>query len=310
MKTIKLTLTSLLCASLTALSVSASDYSTDRSRQQEVSNSTEEEFKVAFLTDVHLDITDQLQQSVGMRKAMKDVETRNVDLVIFGGDNAFFDGKGPADYAAVDSTLLAFKSIAESSGLPTYYTIGNHDRYYFNPDGTKEPTGMKLYEKHLGKTQYSFDHKGVHFLVINSVLPQQWHSYNISDEQLEWIKADLETLPEGTPVIAVTHVPVQSLYYPAISGTIVPTDMIDNFKVLWDLLAEYNTIAVLQGHQHLHEELLSKGMWFLTGGAVCASWWSGPLAGTEEGYLLLTINPGKSEAHWEYIDYGWDPQKK
>ena len=266
-------------------------------------------FKVAFLTDVHLDITDNLHQTAGFTQAMKDVKSRGVDLIIFGGDNAFFDGKGPQDYAAVDSTLTVFRSIAESAGVPVHYTIGNHDRYYYNSDGTRDDAGMKMYEKHLGETTYSFDHKGVHFLVINSVKPHPWHSYYIDDKQLEWIKSDLDALPEGTPVIVSTHVPLQSLYYPAMSGTVVPTDMIDNFKVLWDLLAQYHTIAVLQGHQHLYEEMLSKGLWFVTGGAVCASWWSGDLAGTQEGYLLLTLDPKADQYHWEYIDYGWDPTK-
>lgn len=270
---------------------------------------SETAFRIAFLTDVHLDITDQLRQTEGFKQAMEDVATRDVDLVLFGGDNAFFDSKGSKDYAAVDSTLTAFESIARSTGLPTYFTIGNHYRYYYNADGTKDPTGLRMFEKHLGKTTYSFDHKGVHFLVINSVEPQPWHSYHISDEQLDWIKSDLEVLPVGTPVFVSTHVPMQSLYYPAMDGTIVPTDMIDNFKVLWDLLQQYHTVAILQGHQHLHEELLSKGLWFLTGGAVCASWWSGPLAGTEEGYLLLTIDPAKDDYHWEYIDYGWGVRK-
>lgn len=305
---INLQVVSLLFICFASLSAYASGPRVCGSYTKEANAHSSDEFRVAFLTDVHLDVTDRLNQSKGFRKAINDVKTRGVDLVIFGGDNAFFDGKSAKDYSAVDSTLIAFKTIAESTGLPTYYAIGNHDRYYFNPDGTKEPTGMKMFEKHLGETYYSFDHKGVHFVVINSVLPQSWHDYNISEDQLDWIKADLDALTEGTPVFVVTHVPLQSLYYPAISGTVVPTDMIDNFKVLWDLLAQYNTIAILQGHQHLHEELLSKGMWFLTGGAVCAGWWSGPLAGTEEGYLLLTIDPTKSEAHWEYIDYGWDPQ--
>ena len=54
-------------------------------------------FKVAFLTDVHLDITDNLHQTAGFTQAMKDVKSRGVDLIIFAGDNAFFDGKGPQE---------------------------------------------------------------------------------------------------------------------------------------------------------------------------------------------------------------------
>ena len=45
---------------------------------------------------------------------------------------------------------------------------------------------------------------------------------------------------------------------------------------------------VLQGHQHLDEKIYAKGTWFITGGAVSASWWGGAFHGTEEGFLLVS----------------------
>ena len=76
-----------------------------------------------------------------------------------------------------------------------------------------------------------------------------------------------------------------------------------------DLLKQYNVRLVLQGHQHIHEEIQERGRWFVTGGGICASWWSGPLADTEEGYVLVHVGDN-GDLSWEYIDYGWDAVRK
>lgn len=294
----------LLVLALTATACTQKQETTTDTAKAEVTKSGA--FQIAFLTDVHLNRDNSLQRSQGMQKAVDHAKSKGVDLIIFGGDNADLDGLDKDRYQTADSLNTVFKRIAESSGLPTYYTIGNHDRYYFREDGSREDSGLELYKKHFGEVDYSFDHKGVHFVVINSVNRDAKHTYRITDEQKAWLTSDLSALSSGTPVFVITHVPLQSLYYPAVEGTIVPTDMVENFKEVWDILEGYNTIAVLQGHQHLHEELLSKGLWFLTGGAVCANWWRGPLFGTEEGYLLLTLDPTSESYDWDYVDYGWD----
>jgi len=61
---------------------------------------------------------------------------------------------------------------------------------------------------------------------------------------------------------------------------------------------------VLQGHLHFLEDVYVNGIHFITGGAVCAAWWTGPNDGLEEGYVVVQVK-GK-EFDWEYFDYGWD----
>lgn len=53
----------------------------------------------------------------------------------------------------------------------------------------------------------------------------------------------------------------------------------------------------------------SSQWWFITGGAICASWWYGPLADTQEGYVLVHVDQGNN-FRWEYIDYGWNEIKE
>lgn len=231
-------------------------------------------FSFAFLTDVHLNKDNNGNGNEGLEKALNDAKSKGVDFVIFGGDLTDLDGLKSEQESTADSLLARFKSIVDKSGLKAYFTIGNHDRFYtFN--GQPDPAGFKMFQKHLGETNYSFDHKGVHFVVLNSVQRDSLHTYFVNDDQFKWLENDLSNLDKEKPLIVVTHVPFQSLYYPAVEGKIVSTDMFENFKEVWDLLLNYNLKAIFQGHQHLHEELFVKDTWFLTGGAVSAGWWGG-----------------------------------
>ena len=266
-------------------------------------------FTFAFLTDVHLNANNFDISSKGLKQALEHAKSKEVDFVLFGGDLADLDGLQPQDSLRADSLLAAFKSIVDESGVKAYFTIGNHDRYYtFNHQA--DTAGFKLFEKHLGYTYYSFDHKGVHFVVLNSVqIDDSSRNYHVGPEQIEWLKADLLNLSPGTPLVVSTHVPFQSLYYPAVEGVVKDVDMFTNFKEVWDILLAYDLKVILQGHQHLHEELLVNNTNFVTGGAVSAAWWSGPLLDTEEGYMLVTVDK-KQNLSWEYIDYGWEANAK
>ena len=266
-----------------------------------------ESFSFAFLTDVHLNRNNKGNGNDGLRMALDNAKQHHVDFVIFGGDNADVDAMAPDDEATADSLVSRFKSIVDSSGIKSYYTIGNQDRYYtFN--AVPDSAGFNLFQKHFGKTYYSFDHKGIHFIVLNSVQRDAQHTYFVNDEQFRWLQNDLAQTGHEKPLVVITHVPFQSLYYPAVEGRIVPIDMLDNFKQVWDALSEYNLKIILQGHQHLHEELFVRNTWFLTGGAVSAGWWGGEFYTTQEGYLLISVDSHKNFS-WKYVDYGWDAKK-
>jgi hypothetical protein len=89
-----------------------------------------------------------------------------------------------------------------------------------------------------------------------------------------------------------------------VEGVYKSKDTFINFKEVWNLFDNHKLKLVLQGHQHLFEEIKVKGVQFLTGGAVSACWWGGSFYGTEEGFVLLELEDDNFS--YSYVDYGWD----
>jgi hypothetical protein len=274
--------------------LSACNYATTKAKERKLT--------FAFLTDVHLNHTDNGNRTQGLKTALDKVKEYHVDFVIFGGDNADIDGIKNGKTA--DSLYNHFKSIVDASQFQVYSAIGNHDRFMGDTSRT-DLSGSKLFEKYFGPTYYSFDQQGIHFIVLNSVQSDTVPGYFVNRDQMAWLRNDLGKLTPSTPIVLIVHVPVLSMYYPAVNGYFTSADMIANFKEVWDAFSKYNLKLTLQGHQHLYEEILSKGNWFVTGGAVCANWWNGAFYGTEEGFLLVEVT-SDNEFSWSYIDYGWN----
>lgn len=294
----------IIAVSLIALFLSCTGNSGENSNLEK-----EVAFSFAFLTDVHMNSNNIDVSAAGLKQALKHAKSQNIDFVIFGGDLADLDHLQPQDSFRADSLMSVFKSVVTGSGVKPYFAIGNHDRYYtFNNE--PDVSGFKFFEKYFGETYYSFDHKGIHFVILNSVqINDSTRKYCVGPEQMEWLKSDLTTISRETPLVVVTHVPFQSLYYPAMEGVVKDADMFSNFKEVWDVLLDYNLKVILQGHQHLHEELLVNNTYFVTGGAVSAGWWGGPLLDTEEGYMLVRVD-NEGNMSWNYIDYGWEAANK
>lgn len=262
-------------------------------------------YRFAFLTDVHMNGNNVKASSAGLKKALEHAKQQGAEFVIFGGDLIDLDHLKEQDQAHADTMVGLFLSIVSESGLKAHFAIGNHDRYY-TFEGNPDPSGFAFFEKHYGETYFSFDHKGIHFVVLNSVqIDPSTSKYCVGPAQVEWLKNDLSQISPETPLVVVTHVPFQSLYYPAVEGVVKDLDMFMNFKEVWDILSQHNLKVILQGHQHLHEELLVNKTHFVTGGAVSAAWWGGPLLDTEEGYLLVEVKEN-GHMNWQYIDYDWE----
>src|SRR5256885_4615647 len=67
----------------------------------------------------------------------------------------------------------------------------------------------EAFQEFFGKTHYTFDHKGVHFIVIDNVSDP---AALIGDEQLAWLAADLSQRPRNAPIVVLTHRPLFDLY--------------------------------------------------------------------------------------------------
>jgi len=262
----------------------------------------QERFSFAFLTDVHVNGNPQAHSLAGFRKAASAAAEQGADFIITGGDNVDVDGMGTAQRDQAVGLYTQYKEVAGSIGIPFHYTIGNHDRYW-GDDASSGGYGEKLFERFFGRTYYSFEHKGWLFVVLNSTQVCNGQ-YCVDAEQQRWLTELLEKTPVTQPIVVSVHVPFLSLYYPVLEGRYTATDTFVNQKEIFDGFERHNLKLVLQGHQHLYEEIKVKGVQFITAGAVSANWWGGPFHGTEEGYLLVHIDGDGFT--WEYVDYGWE----
>ena len=209
----------------------------------------ETKFSFAFLADVHLYENNFRGSSDGFKRVLEQVKTRDVDFLLFGGDNVPIDHHKPGGEKA-EALMRSFKAMVDENGQKAYYTAGNHDLIF--TDGSLNPDSLRLYEKVFGPAYYSFTHKGVHFIVLNSNEQDGKGVFRIGEEQVEWLKEDLKATGTDVPIVLSMHVPMLSLYYPAIEGEYVMKDgMFSNYKEVWDLLREYPVKLVLQGHQHI-----------------------------------------------------------
>lgn len=284
--------TVLLCTVLAAtLFVSCTD-----------NKSKDETFSFAFMTDIHLNKGgDQNGCFDGLNKAIMSASEKGADFIITGGDNVDIDGF-KSDTASARMMFGKFRDVINESPLKINATIGNHDRFW-GIVSEEHPHGEALFEEYIGPTYYSFENKEWKFIILNTVQAVRG-SYMVDSLQLEWVKKELENTEKSTPIILSMHVPMMSVYSASGPGRFGP-DMFYNFAELKELFNEYNLKLVLQGHQHLYEEIKTRGVQYITAGAVSGSWWGGSYYDTEEGYLLVTLSG--DDFSWEYVDYDWSP---
>ncbi|GGG74449.1 hypothetical protein GCM10007415_02410 [Parapedobacter pyrenivorans] len=262
----------------------------------------QEAFSFAFLTDIHTNTNPKSRSLEGFKQAIQLAETKGVDFILTGGDNADVDAMKSNQRETAVRLFSEYKAVVDQSSLPFKYTIGNHDRYW--GDGEKSGTyGEKLFESFFGETYYSFEHRGWLFIVLNSAQICDGQ-YCVDDTQQLWLSDLLARTPADQPIIVSTHVPFLSLYYPVLEGKYTDADTFVNQKEIFDMFGAHNLKLVLQGHQHLYEEIKVKGVQFITAGAVSANWWGGAFHGTEEGFLKVDI--AGDDFDWEYVDYGWE----
>jgi 3',5'-cyclic AMP phosphodiesterase CpdA len=98
----------------------------------------------------------------------------------------------------------------------------------------------KAYQELFGPTHYTFDHKGMHFIVLDNVSDPRAF---VGDEQLQWLAADLEKQPKDAHIVVFTHRPLFDLYPQWDWATR------DGAKAV-DLLLPHQNVTVFYGHIH------------------------------------------------------------
>ncbi len=116
---------------------------------------------------------------------------------------------------------------------------------------------------------------------------------SVSDCELDWLRADLQHIEPGMPIIGFIHIPLVSTFterrgeHPLSA----PWWEVVNYDAVIDVFAEHNTKLILQGHLHENERIHYRGIDFITSGAVCGSWWRDVLNfdGSPRGYQIVSV---------------------
>ena len=210
-------------------------------------------FKYAVISDTHLRPSGEssspwktnLLTNDRARWVAHTINAHRPDLVIHLGDIVH-----PVPHLSTySSASMVAQEIMRSLTCPWYLVPGNHDvgdkdnptvpSYIINDDYIED------FHRYHGPTFQSFDHGGIHFVMINSLAFNSGLSEEA--EQREWLEYDLEK-HRGNRVHLFSHYPPY-LHLPNEPSNY---DNLDQPARRWllDLIEEHNAEAFFAGHTH------------------------------------------------------------
>ncbi len=206
--------------------------------------------------------------------------------------------------------------LADASGIKgvmLYHTIGNHDHsmYYMGDFDT-----VKDYKENIGPTYYSFNVGKVHYVVLDDVecknatpskdgnnnpcYVREYDGHIVAD-QLTWLKKDLASVPNGTPLVVTMHIP---MFDPKGNAKLKESSAFES------VLKAYPEAHVVTAHTHTvynADKLSSLHIFEHNAGAICATWWwTGKLTpgvnigqdGSPGGYTVMDVTG--TDFKWQY----------
>ncbi len=200
------------------------------------------------------------------------------------------------------------------SGILIYHTMGNHD----NDMNAIGNWNAKIpYVDNIAPDYYSFNIGKVHYIVVDDIDCKNYKGGDrdyvkaLPQEQIDWLKKDLQYVDKSTPLIITTHA---QIFYPNGSKAYKIDHDASSTKALFDAVKGYK-VHYVTGHTHtifnaLPSETASLGAtdtYEHNAGAICASWWwSGNLTdgvyvsldGAPGGYSVWDING--TDMRWRY----------
>ena len=236
-------------------------------------------FSFAAVGDIQVGNQDELSyatKSIGVELAA----TKNTDFNMMLGD--LVNDNPPL--------LAVMKSFFENFYSPTWTIYGNHDRLVVDSTTTDA-----TYNEVFGSSVYAFNKGEVHFLVLNNIFPKGKKGYEgkFSDDQLEFVKNDLDLVPTNRLIIISQHIPLSYT---------------KNKNDLLNILANRSQVLFLSGHTHTTSRYFHNykdGVIHELGvGASCGNWWTGEKngfgvpeslmqCGSLPNYYLIHINKNK-----------------
>ncbi len=269
----------------------------------DVAYAAEAPFKFAWISDTHL-----YPKSLNTRfvektvRAAKEVQAMSspADFLIFGGDLA--------QLGKVEELELGVEILKEVN-IRKVYIPGEHDWYL--------DMGKKWGEL-FGQPNWTFDHKGVRFVGLDTVSrgPDYWTAKKMSPEermghmatldgtvagpwagvgrdQLDWLQKTLANWDRNRPVVIFSHNPLYE-YYP-------PWNFwVRDWREVNEVLKPYTKVTNIHGHTH---QVLYNEIGTMRSIGMLATSWPWPYA--PEGVPKLTrpmirVDPGD---HFDGV--GW-----
>lgn len=179
--------------------------------------------------------------------------------------------------------------VVKEVGIPFFQCIGNHDMD-LNKGG--DETSDRTFNEWFGPTHYSFNRGKVHYVVLDDVRylgqGKKYDGY-ITENQLEWLKKDLQYVPKDHLLILCAHIPV-------LRG-------VSNKDALLAITKEYN-MHIMSGHTHLNYNTIQGEIFEHNHGTVCGALWTGDICGdgTPNGYAVYKVKG--TELSWYYKSVG------
>jgi 3',5'-cyclic AMP phosphodiesterase CpdA len=252
---------------------------------------SKEAFRFAYISDSHLyekSVNDRFVR--GLLRAVDDVNDLDPqpDFVFYGGDLA---------QLGEPKQLELGHQILKNLKAPLKIMVGEHDWYL--------DLGQKWQEL-FGKPTYSFDIKGVHFVVLNSVVEKDFwtdrhmspmermktvagldngvqSSFTVGEPGRKWLEEDLAKLPDDAKLIVFSHSPLYKLYKNWNFWT-------DDAEEVQAILKRFKHVTVIHGHTH---QLLTNRIGNIHFHGLLSTAWPWPYA--PEGMPELTIQMSRPD---------------
>jgi 3',5'-cyclic AMP phosphodiesterase CpdA len=268
-------------------------------------------FTFAYISDAHIQLISGSKfvrnWDRGLIRAVAETNLLDPepDFVVFGGDLAQLGMKEELDHGAEMLSKLDYK---------THCVMGEHD-YYLDLG--------KYWSKLFGDQYYSWDHKGVHFVTLNSILTyddwthNRWPSdkqrmlemagldnpngspFMVGNDQREWLKKDLSNVKKDTPIVMFSHSPIQKIY----KGWNFWTEDAEEIQTL---LKPFDDVTVVYGHVH---QIQYNQIGNISFHAVMATAWPWPYpasyAQAESHMPKLTVPMNRADPFFERDATGW-----
>jgi hypothetical protein len=193
--------------------------------------SAADDFYFVQLSDTHWGFADPTinPDATGtLKKAIAAVNRLEPDFVVFTGDltHTTDDPRERRRRLSEFRDIVSALKVREIKFMP-----GEHDAALDRGEA---------YQEFFGKPNYSFDHKNVHFIVLDNVSDP---SASIGEAQLDWLAGELARFDKDAPIVVLTHRPLFDLYPQWDWATR------DGAKAL-ELLLPYRNVTVFYGHIH------------------------------------------------------------